>query len=137
MSWAAGRETTRFEDMAYCLFGIFDINMPLMYGEEGQAFPRLQEEILKYTTDLSIFAWTRSDERKNQRGPGRGYCGVLAERPRDFLTCSAFSQLSNIAALAFSIYHNGIRLETRLLSKPIPETRGSRYILHSPGSGIQ
>jgi len=33
MSWAAGREASRLEDKAYSLLGIFDINMPLMYGE--------------------------------------------------------------------------------------------------------
>ncbi|CAG8975659.1 hypothetical protein HYALB_00012317 [Hymenoscyphus albidus] len=48
MSWAARRTTTRAEDMAYCLLGLFDISMPLLYGEGGQkAFIRLQEEILK------------------------------------------------------------------------------------------
>ncbi|KUJ11110.1 HET-domain-containing protein, partial [Mollisia scopiformis] len=57
MSWAAKRETTRTEDMAYCLLGIFDINMPLLYGEGKRAFFRLQEEILKANSDQSIFAW--------------------------------------------------------------------------------
>src|SRR6478735_5744653 len=33
MSWASMRYTTRIEDMAYCLLGIFDVNMPLLYGE--------------------------------------------------------------------------------------------------------
>lgn len=47
MTWAAGRQTTRKEDMAYCLLGIFEVNMPLLYGEGGKAFLRLQEEILK------------------------------------------------------------------------------------------
>ena len=28
MSWASKRMTSRIEDMAYCLLGIFDINMP-------------------------------------------------------------------------------------------------------------
>jgi hypothetical protein len=32
-SWAAKRQTTYEEDMAYCLLGIFDIHMPLLYGE--------------------------------------------------------------------------------------------------------
>jgi hypothetical protein len=32
-SWTASRQTTYEEDMAYCLLGIFDINMPLLYGE--------------------------------------------------------------------------------------------------------
>jgi hypothetical protein len=47
MSWASKRTTTRIEDMAYCLLGIFEISMPLLYGEESQAFLRLQEEIIK------------------------------------------------------------------------------------------
>ncbi|KAI0129760.1 heterokaryon incompatibility protein-domain-containing protein, partial [Xylariales sp. AK1849] len=57
MSWAAKRTTTRVEDMAYCLLGIFDINMPLLYGEGRKAFLRLQEEIIRGTTDTSILAW--------------------------------------------------------------------------------
>jgi hypothetical protein len=48
MSWAAARTTTRPEDMAYCLMGIFQVSMPLLYGEGGErAFLRLQEEILR------------------------------------------------------------------------------------------
>ncbi|ERT01165.1 hypothetical protein HMPREF1624_02407 [Sporothrix schenckii ATCC 58251] len=57
MSWAATRETTRIEDTAYCLLGICDINMPLAYGEGAKAFRRLQEEIVKKNSDLTIFAW--------------------------------------------------------------------------------
>ncbi len=57
MSWAAGRETTRVEDIAYSLLGIFDVNLPLVYGEGRRSFRRLQEEIVKRTSDLTIFAW--------------------------------------------------------------------------------
>jgi hypothetical protein len=39
MQWASGRHTTRLEDLAYCLMGIFGVNMP--------SFARLQEEILR------------------------------------------------------------------------------------------
>jgi hypothetical protein len=49
MQWASKRETTRIEDQAYCLMGIFDINMPLLYGEGQKAFIRLQEEIMRGT----------------------------------------------------------------------------------------
>ncbi|KAI0661183.1 hypothetical protein C8Q70DRAFT_1052290 [Cubamyces menziesii] len=60
MSWAAGRETTRPEDRAYSLMGIFDVNMPIIYGEGGEkAFHRLQLEIIRRSSDLSIFAWGR------------------------------------------------------------------------------
>lgn len=57
MSWAATRETTRIEDRAYSLMGIFDVNMPTIYGEGDKAFIRLQEEIIKRSHDQSIFAW--------------------------------------------------------------------------------
>ncbi|KAI0369064.1 HET-domain-containing protein [Pilatotrama ljubarskyi] len=57
MSWAARRKTTRIEDEAYCLMGIFDVNMPTIYGEGRRAFLRLQEEITKQSPDQTIFAW--------------------------------------------------------------------------------
>ena len=38
MSWASRRVTTRDEDIAYCLLGIFNVNMPLLYGEGEKAF---------------------------------------------------------------------------------------------------
>jgi hypothetical protein len=57
MSWAANRATTRIEDRAYSLVGLFNVNMPLLYGEGDRAFIRLQEEILKVSTDETLFAW--------------------------------------------------------------------------------
>ncbi|TAQ89663.1 hypothetical protein B7494_g2039 [Chlorociboria aeruginascens] len=59
LSWASNRETLKKEDMAYCLMGLFDVSIPLMYGEGGKkAFHRLQEAILKDTGDQSLFSWT-------------------------------------------------------------------------------
>ncbi|KAI1424920.1 heterokaryon incompatibility protein-domain-containing protein [Xylaria sp. FL1777] len=55
LRWVAGRETTRVEDMAYCLIGLFDVNMPLLYGEGRKAFARLQLEILQRNYDSSVF----------------------------------------------------------------------------------
>ncbi|KAM5384674.1 hypothetical protein ACJZ2D_001419 [Fusarium nematophilum] len=62
MTWAAGRTTTRTEDLAYCLLGLFGINMPLLYGEGDKAFWRLQEEILRQSTtkDHSILLHNES-----------------------------------------------------------------------------
>lgn len=57
MAWVARRQTSRMEDMAYCLLGIFGVNMPLLYGEGRKAFMRLQLEILKKSDDESLFAW--------------------------------------------------------------------------------
>lgn len=74
MSWAAGRKTTRVEDEAYCIMGLFGVNMPLLYGEGSNAFMRLQHEIIKISDDESIFAW--------RSAPCRG--GLLAESPQAF-----------------------------------------------------
>ena len=57
MSWAAQRFTTRPEHIAYCLMGIFSVNMPMLYGKGDKAFLRLQEEIMKVSDDHSLFAW--------------------------------------------------------------------------------
>lgn len=57
MSWASKRNTKLDEDIAYCLLGIFDISMPMLYGEGNKAFIRLQEEIVKQYDDESLFAW--------------------------------------------------------------------------------
>ncbi|XXG99222.1 hypothetical protein Hte_005559 [Hypoxylon texense] len=83
MSWAATRITTRIEDMAYCLLGLFDINMPLLYGERYKAFFRLQKEILENVHDLTVLAWNPSADRR--KIPDRG---VLARSPLDFKSSS-------------------------------------------------
>lgn len=55
MSWARARKPTRIEDLAYCLRGIFDIIMPMLYGEGTEAFRRLQREqkIIAYFLGLT------------------------------------------------------------------------------------
>ncbi|KAI7784327.1 HET-domain-containing protein [Diaporthe eres] len=76
ISWAAKRKTTRVEDMAYCLLGLFDISMPMLYGEGIKAFRRLQENIVKEYDDHSLFAW-----RATSAGD---HAGLFAESPADF-----------------------------------------------------
>lgn len=76
MSWASNRRTTRVEDMAYCLMGLFDINMPLLYGEGPKAFMRVQYEIAESGQhDESIFAW---------RDAGLSSSGMFARSPEAF-----------------------------------------------------
>lgn len=82
MSWAAGRKTTRTEDEAYSLLGIFEVSMPMVYGEGRNAFIRLQEEILRRSTDLSIFAWTYDDSLPPEE------CQLLARSPKAFRSCA-------------------------------------------------
>ena len=79
MPWAASRVTTVKEDSAYCLFGLFGVNMPMLYGEGERAFIRLQEEIMKRSDDHSLFAWGSSSP---------GARGLLARSPDDFAGCA-------------------------------------------------
>ncbi|OTA87334.1 hypothetical protein M434DRAFT_399514 [Hypoxylon sp. CO27-5] len=90
MSWAAGRETSREEDMAYCLLGIFNVSMPMLYGEGKKAFLRLQEQIIYTSNDLSIFAFHRGSLTNNlssSYNPSRPYRDLFATSPRDFMSC--------------------------------------------------
>ena len=70
MSWASARNTTREEDLAYCLLGLFGINIPLLYGEGSRAFRRLQEELTRTDTDESLFVHNGHN--------------MLADQPSDF-----------------------------------------------------
>ena len=67
MAWMAKRETTRQEDMAYSLFGIFDVCMPLLYGEgREKALKRLQEVATKDNACIADLLMTdpRDDMRR-------------------------------------------------------------------------
>ncbi|KAI1658179.1 hypothetical protein F4813DRAFT_388963 [Daldinia decipiens] len=97
MSWAAKRMTTREEDIAYCLLGIFDVNMPILYGEGPKAFQRLQEEIIKASNDLSIFAFDESPSRNVAYFDSKThlYCSLFATSPRDFEGCGNLEYTRN------------------------------------------
>lgn len=101
MSWASRRQTSRKEDIAYCLMGIFGVNMPLLYGEGQTAFIRLQEEILKGSRDDSLFAW-RADAGTSP------YRGLFASSPDEFVSSSDFIPFSGAEAGATSILGQGL-----------------------------
>lgn len=91
MRWASKRKTTRQEDMAYCLMGLFSVNMPLLYGEGGvRSFIRLQTEILQATDDQTIFAWSTPPGSKDQIQAS----GLLAESPAYFRDAPSIYSMS-------------------------------------------
>lgn len=104
MSWAATRETTRSEDIAYCLLGIFNIHMPMLYGEGSAAFIRLQKEIMKTSDDHSIFSWELQD---SERGP---LTGALATTPKAFLSCSSVVRDDDIGLSPFAVTNLGVSM---------------------------
>ncbi|KAI0145572.1 heterokaryon incompatibility protein-domain-containing protein [Xylariaceae sp. FL1272] len=106
MSWASQRVTTRPEDIAYSLLGIFNVNMPLLYGEGHRAFIRLQEQIINLTRDDSIFAWGYLDARPyglsdiSRHVLNSEHVGVLAASPEDFR--STFTPIAQHKSLCVS-----------------------------------
>ncbi|KAF2242355.1 HET-domain-containing protein, partial [Trematosphaeria pertusa] len=107
MSWAANRSTSRVEDVAYCLMGIFDVNMAMLYGEGEKAFLRLQEEIIRTSDDRSIFAWC------DPTAPFSAYRGVLAKHPSNFAQCKDVIW-SRTAHKPYNITNMGIHLDLQL-----------------------
>jgi hypothetical protein len=99
MSWASNRVTTREEDIAYCLLGIFDVNMPLLYGEGSKAFTRLQEEIIKVSADQSLFTWTGNTSTS---------WSILAYHPRDFAESSDI--VPHKANTVFTMTNKGLNI---------------------------
>jgi hypothetical protein len=87
ISWVSNRQTTRPEDLSYCLLGILGVHMPLLYGEGNRAFIRLQEEVIKVGNDPTIFAWLSSATPKltSTTAPADNWESPLAPSPKCFI----------------------------------------------------
>jgi hypothetical protein len=132
MSWASRRSTTRVEDTAYCLLGLFGINMPLLYGEGQRSFFRLQEEIMKHVDDDSILAWGLDTEiklshRLQDDGPYRNggsslVENILASSPKDFENCGdIYNQAPTLAP--FAMNNTGLQIQLPLVPVLLPDGR--------------
>jgi hypothetical protein len=121
MSWASNRETTRVEDKAYCLLGLFDVNLPLLYGEGEKAFLRLQEEILKNSMDHSLFAWEDIDHQHIDSLRR----GLLALSPQDFSRSSRIVPFRSLHHKApYSMTNKGLQFRLPL----VPGRQSNRSI---------
>jgi hypothetical protein len=126
MSWASKRTTTRKEDIAYCLLGIFGVNMPMLYGEGEKAFIRLQEEIIKESDDQSLFAWGLDLPSINKPS------GILAESPAYFATAGNIIPCRSWnAKIPHHITSKGLRIELPLYSISSDANRKGLYALPS------
>jgi hypothetical protein len=106
-SWASTRETTREEDCAYSLLGIFDINMAMLYGEGPKAFIRLQEQILSQGADESLFLW--NDLKTTQK-----FTGLLAPSPACFREMRTIIAEPTFTQRESYMTNRGIRLKLGL-----------------------
>lgn len=103
MSWMVGRTTTREEDIAYSMIGLFGINMTPIYGEGKHAFIRLQEELLaSRAMDESLFAWrmpalNAGDQYNGSRGSwAADEWGLLAPSPEWFARSASIRTLDGL-----------------------------------------
>jgi hypothetical protein len=106
-AWASTRETTREEDGAYSLLGIFDINMAMLYGEGPKAFIRLQEHILAEGADTSLFLW--SDLQTSQQ-----FTGLLAPSAACFREMRSITAEPSFTQREIYLTNRGIRLKLGL-----------------------
>jgi hypothetical protein len=109
MSWLSTRVTTRVEDLAYCMLGIFDINMPLLYGEGAKAFLRLQEEIIKISDDQTVFCW----EWDSTLVPDN-WQSILAPNPRVFANSVDYVSTprhQSSEVMSYGMTNAGLRIE--------------------------
>ncbi|KXL47497.1 hypothetical protein M433DRAFT_152814 [Acidomyces richmondensis BFW] len=123
LSWAAKRETTREEDKAYCLFGILDVNMPLLYGEGSRAFRRLQEQLISQSTDQSIFAW------EAPLGSGIPSDVLWAPSPDCFLNGSAIRRKRGVGSeSAFRISNKGLEITLPIIKRRLHVDDSCPYV---------
>jgi hypothetical protein len=115
MCWASKRQTTRREDLAYCLMGIFNVNMPLLYGEGAKAFIRLQEAIVSQSDDQSIFAWT------DKGGSDSSYRGPFARSPFEFADCRKTHNFQ-LEGTPYSLTNMGLQITLPL--QPVENQEG-------------
>jgi hypothetical protein len=116
MSWVATRHTTREEDMAYCMLGILEVNMPLLYGEGAKAFIRLQEEIIRHNNDQTIFCWSWPLGLDSIERPE--WYGCLAPRPITFRDSGNYIPTGVVVGSLnpdFQLTNSGLRIDMPLL----------------------
>ena len=110
MSWASARNTTRPEDRAYSLLGLFDVHMPLLYGEGKRAFIRLQEEIIKSSDDETILVWDGDFLRGEER------LTMLAPDPASFFNFANVEQLPvRGSSSRYTVTNGGLQIHVPLL----------------------
>jgi hypothetical protein len=129
MSWAANRSTKEREDIAYCLLGLFGVNMSLIYGEGPEsAFARLQEEIMKKVRDDSILAWGYQPFPQPEQSVGSSTlsAGALARSPSDFKNCDKIVSKQQYAGPVHSLELRGGYLSVQL---PLHEIDGETYAI--------
>jgi hypothetical protein len=95
--------------------GIFNVNMPLLYGEGAKAFVRLQEAIVSQSDDQSIFAWM------DESGSDSSYRGPFARSPSEFAKCRKIHNFQ-LEGTPYSLTNMGLQITLPL--QPLENDEG-------------
>ena len=108
--------------------GLFDVNMPLLYGEGGEhAFVRLQLEILTKSGDESIFAWQRNSQEPTLDSIFSNYDQILAYSLDCFMFATKIRPFQPALPRApYALTNKGLEIKTVLLEGNLPRS-GKEY----------
>lgn len=117
MVWAARRKTTKVEDVAYSLMGIFDVSLQIAYGEGGdRAFCRLIEAIMQ-AGDPSVLNW------KGKAAKHRTSCAI-PRSPRSFMNRREL-KLDSGGRLEMTMTSLGLRVPLVILPLSLPFSKAA------------
>ncbi|KAG2151591.1 uncharacterized protein EDB93DRAFT_1249232 [Suillus bovinus] len=129
LQWASSRATTLQEDIAYSLFGIFGIHIPIIYGETKQnALGRLIQEIVARSGDITALDWIGRSSPFNSCLPAditsyKAPPCILSSLPGDEMWMPV-SRLQDVVAV-----ESATALYTRLHNLSAPRFANSRLRL--------
>ncbi|KAF8961870.1 hypothetical protein BDZ97DRAFT_1733502 [Flammula alnicola] len=129
MVWAAKRTTTRGEDRAYSLMGIFSVTFTIAYGEGVErAFFRLVEQILNsYRNILDILNWARMPVSSQIHSSN-----MLPSRPECYLERATNLSLQGIEqtpSKPMILTHLGLRVRLLIVDADTPPSEDSKVLL--------
>jgi hypothetical protein len=131
LSWAKHRGTKRQEDKAYSLLGIFDIQMPLLYGEgREKALVRLRKEI--DTSDYQLLE--RGSGPSNIRNL-KPITEVQVWKPRYYFFYGGFTKPSSIAR-SFGLADPPVVYRAYLRGHSVASLGRWKALLNGPADGV-
>ncbi|KAH7905601.1 hypothetical protein BJ138DRAFT_1094993 [Hygrophoropsis aurantiaca] len=117
LQWVSTRITTEEEDVAYSLFGIFNVKLAVIYGENKQhALGRLLEAIVSRSGDITALNWVGQSSEYNSCLPAditvyeAPACAPPPVSRADMETLASGLQSSGPAEMALALYDKLNRL---------------------------
>lgn len=128
LSWAATRKTTRKEDIAYCLLGVLNVQMPLLYGEGENAFRRLLLTIMEHDNNHDLLLARYGLGFKSMLRAD-GLAGILPRSPLAYAGCVGISRRRSVIHDRVRAAHYTITNAGLLINLPLLRFTGTDLVL--------